>query len=111
MPRGRQYAVYVTDEGQLFARLVDRDLILQTQRGWTTTDVELLPRVPRGFAERYVTGVSPVSGRTAKAVCATPTCALWLGLTTTFDTEATDGTIDTFYLTGRSPERYTKPRA
>lgn len=106
MPRGMRYAIYESDAGTQYARLVDADQVAEASRGWVTTGVAGLPLLPIKSKPRVVYGVSATSGRRGSAVIATPTADLWTGVDTTFTVEANDGTSDTMTVTRRRGESF-----
>jgi len=106
MPRGMRYAIYESDLGDNYARLVDADQIGEASRGWVTTGVAGLPLLPIRAKPRVVYGVSATSGRRGSAVVATTAATLWTGAVTTFDVEANDGTTDTMTVTRRRGESF-----
>lgn len=97
MPRGFVYRSYTADNGDVFQTRVDADHAADVTRGWGPL-VAGGPLIPRGLRERYVKGISPTTGRTGRARIGNTTCTIWQGLTTTFDVEANDGTIDTMVI-------------
>lgn len=106
MPRGMIYAVYVSDAGDHYARLVDNDQAGETSRGWSSAGVAGLQLLPIRAKPRRVYGVSATSGRRGSAVVATTTATLWTGVATTFDVEANDQTTDTMTVTRRVGESF-----
>lgn len=102
--RGRQPGVYTTDGSTDYRFSVDKDRFAVASFNWSTAGAGL-NRLPRGAKPRHVTGLSATSGRRAVAIVPNVTATVWTGVTTTFDVEADDGTLDTMTITGKIGER------
>lgn len=102
--RGRTLASYETDGGSNFNTYVDSDRFLVAAFNWVA-GIPFNAFLPRGFRPRYVSGLSPTSGRRGRAIVPTLAAAVWTGAATTFDVEATDGTLDTMTIVSRVGER------
>ncbi len=102
--RGRVFAGYTADNGDVFQTLVDADEFAIAARGWAaaTPGGDLLPR---GFKERRANGVSATSGRRGSCRVGSVAATLWTGGATTFTVEADDQTTDTMTVTSRSGEK------
>lgn len=101
--RGRTPGVYTTDGATDYKMSVDRDRFAVAAFGWAAPG-GILNQLPRGAKPRHVVGLSPTSGRRGTAVVPVTTATVWTGVTTTFDVEADDGTVDTMDITGRIAE-------
>lgn len=101
--RGRIYGVYTSDNFLQFKTLVDRDRFLVMDFNWTPVETPLV-KMPRGFRPRHVVGISSTSQRRARATVPNIEADIWTGVATTWDIEATDGTIDTMTVTARVQE-------
>ena len=106
--RGRVWAIYVDDLERPFATLMDADLALQPQRGWSTLGTAGLVPIPRGWLPRVAVGVDELGAR-HKAVVASTSADLWTGIRDDFDVEASDGTIQTCIVVSRLAERRVEP--
>lgn len=102
--RGRVNGAYTTDGGTQYRMKVDADRFLVADFGWTTAS-PALNQLPRGAHPRHITGVSATTGRRGVAIVPIVTADVWTGLSTTFDIEADDQTVDTMTIVGRSGER------
>lgn len=102
--RGFVRSNYVSDTGQTFSLLVDDFYASDLSRGWTASGSNPPAPLPRGWLPRVVLGVD-ASGRTQRTRIGTTTASLWTGATTTFQIEATDGTLQTCTVIGRMAER------
>jgi hypothetical protein len=102
--RGKTLGTYETNGGSNYNYHVDADRFLVAAFNWVN-GIAGAPFLPRGFKPRHVTGLSPTSGRRGMAVVPTVTADIWTGVATTFDIEATDGTIDTMTVINRIGER------
>lgn len=100
------YAIYTSDTGDDYARLVDADQAGEAARGWVTAGVAGLPLLPIRAKPRVVYGVSATTGRRGSAVIGSTTATLWTGAVTTFAVEANDGTSDTMTVTRRRGESF-----
>ena len=113
MARGYRYALYTTDLGTQFAKLVDADQAVDLARGWdTTTDVTGYPGWPVGAKARRVFGVSPTTGRRNSTIVATVGAPLWAGTVTVFSCETNDaasGNVDLYTVTRRRGESFPAP--
>ena len=106
MPRGFTWAVYISDNPiRRWARLVDSDQVVHSERGWTTTGIEDLAPFPQQSSPRTVHGTSAQSGLRGSAVVGSTTAPLWTGSVNTFVVEANDGSADTMTVTRRRGER------
>lgn len=83
---------------------VDRDRFASAPFGWTAATAALNP-IPRGAKPRHVTGVSATTGYRGTAVVPDVASDIWTGVTSTFDVEADDATVDTMTVTARINER------
>ena len=102
--RGRQPGVYTTDGSTNYRMSVDKDRFAVASFGWTSAG-PTLNQLPRGAKPRHVTGLSATSGRRAIAVVPDVTATVWTGVTSTFDVEADDGTLDTMTIVNRIAEK------
>lgn len=102
--RGRVLASYLTDGGHPFNTYVDADRYLVVTFGWVA-GVPFAAFLPRNFKPRYVSGLSPTSGRRGRAIVPSLAADVWTGAMPTFDVEATDGTLDTLTITSRVNEK------
>lgn len=109
--RGFSWAVYVRDDGvTTYAKQVDRNAIADPARGWTTTGAAGAALWPQRGEGRRVFGVSETTGRRGSTLVGNPAAPLWTGAATTFQIEASDGTIDTLTVTRRRGESFSVPR-
>ncbi len=106
--RGRVLGAYETDGGSNYTTHVDADRFLVADFNWVSIPPGI-PNLPRGFKPRHVTGLSATSGRRGKAIVPTVTADIWTGAATTFDVEATDGTVDTMTVIHRHGEKPVLP--
>lgn len=106
--RGRTYGVYISDSGLEFKTSVDRDRFAAAEFAWVAADPGLT-LMPRAFAPRHVVGISAISQRRARAPVPTVDAPIWTGSATTWDVEATDGTLDTMTVVKRVQERPVLP--
>jgi hypothetical protein len=102
--RGRVLASYETDGGHNYNTYVDADRYIVPSFNWVN-GVPFAPFLPRNFKPRYVSGLSPTSGRRGRAIVPTLAADVWTGAATTFDVEATDGTLDTMTIVSRVGEK------
>lgn len=102
--RGREPGRYLTDGGTPYRMSVDRDRFAVAAFGWIGA-AGTVPQLPRGAKPRHVTGLSASSGRRGVAVVPDVTSDIWTGVTTTFDVEADDGTIDAMTVVQRIGEK------
>lgn len=104
MPRGFARCLYVTDLDKTFWLWVDRDSVLDPNRGWVETSGEGLDPLPRGWLPRRVIGMDAL-GNTQRARVGTVSAALWVGVARTWQFEASDRTLQTATVIGRQAER------
>jgi hypothetical protein len=102
--RGRRLGAYETDGGSAFSTYVDADRFIVPSFNWVA-GLPFNAFLPRGFKPRYVSGLSPTTGRRGRAIVPTLAADVWTGIATTFDVEATDGTIDTMTIVSRVGEK------
>lgn len=85
--------VYETDEGRLYAILLDRSNAFISALGlepYADQEDPLLPnqyltRQPIGLRLRTITAINPESGNRRELVCGTTDCPAWTGQTKTID--------------------------
>lgn len=106
--RGRELGAYETDGGTTYNTYVDSDRFLVAAFNWVA-GIAGGPFIPRNFRPRFVTGLSAATGRFGKAIVPTVTADIWTGAATTFDVEATDGTLDTMTVLNKWSERPSLP--
>jgi hypothetical protein len=107
MPRGRTRGDYVSDIlAATFTIDVPDDQFADANRGWAAAPVGQIRR-PSRLRPRHVEGLSPTTGRRARALIATTTSALWARTAVTFSNIANDGTTDTYDVTGLIGEAVT----
>lgn len=106
--RGNGRYIYVADDGSEWAVSVDRDSAADPNRGWVAVGESGLPSLPRGILPRRVVGVDD-TGRQQTARVAHPSAPLWSGAATTWDVEASDGTIVTATVVLTQAERVIAP--
>lgn len=102
--RGRVLGSYETDGGSVYNTYVDADRYAVAAFNWVN-GLAFYPFMPRNFKPRYVSGLSPTSGRRGRATVPTRAAAIWTGAATTFVVEATDGTLDTMTVVSRVGEK------
>lgn len=102
--RGRALGAYETDGGTAYNTYVDADRFIVTAFNWVA-GIPGGPFIPRNFKPRYVSGWSATTGRRGRAVVPTVAADIWTGAVTTFDVEATDGTLDTMTVLNKWQER------
>src|SRR5262245_8190587 len=104
--RGFIWAVYISDNPiRRWARLVDRDQQLDSNRGWSTLGVEDLVPFPQQSRPRRVYGTSPTTGRRGSTIVGSTTAPLWTGTANSFFVETNDGDVDSCVVTFRRGER------
>ena len=108
MPRGFVWAVYETDDGRLFALRVDADAVSAGDRGWLTASVALTNPLPRSWLPRIVVGIDG-AGHIRHTRIGRVDAPLWTGVKTSFQYEATDGSVQTAQVIGRRQEVVTRP--
>ena len=106
MPRGRVRAIYVTDIGPAFFVWVDRDSVLDANRGWVEAPLGASTPLGRGVLPRRVVGVDEL-GDTRFARIATVTAPLWTGQALSWQFEGSDGLLHTATRVARQEERRT----
>lgn len=96
---------------------VDRELVLQPQRGWQDPLLPApagLPLRPVRSKLRRVYGISPTTGRRGYAIVSNVRAALWSTEGATFDVETNesegDELIDTMVVTRRVGESFAVSR-
>jgi len=102
--RGRTPGIYTTDGSTDYRMSVDKDRFAVASFNWSLAGAGV-NQLPRGAKPRHVTGLSAASGRRAIATVPNITATVWTGVTSTFDVEADDGTIDTMTIVRRINER------
>jgi hypothetical protein len=90
MTRGRVWAYYESDDGNVYALQVDADYADELARGWAWPAAAGTPPYPRGWRARFVAGVDE-NGAIRHATVASVDADLWTGLATTFVIAGTDG--------------------
>lgn len=107
MARGRTRGAYTSDIlAATFSFSVPDDQFADAGRGWTTAALTVT-KTPKGLKYRHVEGLSPTTGRRAKAIVADVTAGLWARSATTFTNIANDGSADTYDVTGLIGEAVT----
>lgn len=89
MPRGRVWAYYESDDGNVYALQVDADYVDDLGRGWAWPAAPGTSPYPRGWRPRAVVGVDDLGGRRV-AVVASVTADLWTGTAAQFTISGTD---------------------
>lgn len=104
MTRGRVWAYYASDDGNVYALQVDADYAAMPERGWShPAAVGTIP-YPRQWKPRIVVGLAD-DGTTRRAVVASVAADLWTGAVTTFTVEGTDELPHTYTVIKSLAER------
>jgi hypothetical protein len=104
MTRGRVWAYYESDDGNVYALLVDADYADSPERGWASPAAPGTPVYPRGWRPRFVEGTDEL-GAIRRAVVASVDAELWTGAASTFTIEGTDGAPHTCTVVALVAER------
>ena len=109
MPRSPVWGVYVDDDSNAWALLLDGDYFLDPVRGWDSAEGLGLSPLPRGWRPRQVKGID-ADGRSRYAIVPSVTAPLWVGEATSFVYETRDGsTVEAVVVELQGERRFSQP--
>jgi hypothetical protein len=113
--RLKQWGGYLTDNFTLYRMLVSVDHLTTASLAWTINPALTVPRMPQGFHPRYLSLLSPTTGKRDRIIAPDPTGGCWRPgpfwnpLVTTMDVKANDNTIDVMDIIAYINERPSLP--